>query len=141
MIILFLRHIFWVHGKRMIAFHSALSSFQIATTTHSQYCTQEPGTSSQNGGLLRGDGFNIQFRKVVSKHLRLVYILLASLKHRVLGLGGIGRVEGYLLGNLRGGRQEPRALLTQCLFQRQVFQGCFWGTSSPTASPCSASNV
>lgn len=94
MIILFLRHIFWVHGKRMIAFHSALSSSQITATTHSQYCTQELGTSSQNRGLLRGDGFNIQFRKVVSKHLRLVYILLASLKHRVLGLGGHWKGRG-----------------------------------------------
>lgn len=57
----------------MIAFHSALSSSQITTTIHSQYHTQEPGTSSQNSGLLRGDGLNT-VQKSHLKTLRLAFI-------------------------------------------------------------------
>ena len=94
----------------MIAFHSALTSSQITTTIHTQYYTQEPGTGSQNSGLLRGDGLNILFRKVISKHLDWLIFLLASLKHRVFGVGGHWKGRGISLRKSQRGSSRAKGL-------------------------------
>ena len=115
----------------MIAFHSALSSSQITTTIHSQYYTQEPGTSSQNSGLLRGDGLNILFRKVISKHLDWLIFLLASLKHRVFGFGGHWKGRGISLRKSQRGSSRAKGLADPMSSSKASIPELFFGDLLP----------